>query len=104
CHMTKKTDNLSADVIGQTFVATQDRCDYCHGDKYKGVLGDWKKFITKQLDAAEASLLAVKEARSKSKIEPEAALQVDRAIDDAQYNIRFVKLGRGVHNVTYATA
>ena len=31
------------DVEGQTFVATQDRCDYCHGDKYKGTLADWKK-------------------------------------------------------------
>jgi hypothetical protein len=31
-------------------------------------------------------------------------LEVQRLLDDAGYNVRFVKLARGVHNVNYATA
>lgn len=104
CHMAKENDTQSADVKGQTFVATQDRCDYCHGDKYKNTLSDWKKAVQASLDKAEAALLDTKAAAEKAKLSGESALQVQRAIDDADYNIRFVKLAHGVHNPTYATA
>ena len=104
CHMAKENDTQSADVMGQTFVATQDRCDYCHGDKYKGVLADWKKMLDADLTKAEAALLAAKTAVGKATLGAEAALQVQRAIDDAEFNIRFVTLAHGVHNPTYATA
>jgi formate-dependent nitrite reductase cytochrome c552 subunit len=104
CHTGKETDPQSADVKGQTFVATQDRCDYCHGDKYKGVLADWKTMLDTNLTKAEAALLETKTAAGTAKLGAEDALQVQRAIDDAEYNIRFVKLAHGVHNPTYATA
>jgi len=104
CHMAKENDPTSADVKGQTFVATQDRCDYCHGDKYKNTLADWKKAVDTSTTKAEAALLDVKTASEKSKLTGEAALAVKNAIDDAEFNIRFVKLAHGVHNPTYATA
>jgi nitrate/TMAO reductase-like tetraheme cytochrome c subunit len=104
CHMTKKEDSQTAQIAGQTFVATQDRCDYCHGDKYKGVLDDWRKLVSGTLDKAEAALLQAKKLQAGAKISSEDALKVARLLDDADYNVRFVKLGHGVHNVTYATA
>jgi nitrate/TMAO reductase-like tetraheme cytochrome c subunit len=104
CHMAKEHDPQSADVEGQTFVATQDRCDYCHGDKYKGVLADWKKTLEANTTIAEAALLEAKTAAGTAKLGAEDALQVQRALDDAEFNIRFVKLAHGVHNPTYATA
>jgi nitrate/TMAO reductase-like tetraheme cytochrome c subunit len=104
CHMTKKESSADAQVAGQTFVATQDRCDYCHGDKYKGVLDDWRKLVKTNLDKAEAALLTARKLQTSAKMGSEEALKVARLLDDADYNVRFVKLGHGVHNVTYATA
>jgi cytochrome c553 len=104
CHETKENSDQNADVIGQTFVATQDRCDYCHGEKYKGTLADWRKMIDGQLTKAEAALRDAKADSDKSRVRGEEALKVQQLLDDAEYNVRFVKLGHGVHNVTYATA
>lgn len=104
CHTAKKNDSLSADVVGQTYVATQDRCDYCHGQKYKGVLDDWKKTLAAQLTRAEVALAAAKAAAAQRHPDAGTALAAERKLDDAAFNIRFVKLGRGLHNVNYATA
>ena len=104
CHMAKENEARSADVIGQTFVATQDRCDYCHGDKHKGELAGWKTDMEALLTKAEAALLETKTAAAKATLGAEAALQAQRAIDDAEYNVRFVRLAHGVHNMDYATA
>ena len=104
CHMSKKLDEQSADVVGQTFMATQERCDYCHGAKYSGVLVDWRKSLSRQLTAAEAALADTKALQAARHLTGEPGLLVERALDDAAFNIRFVKLGRGLHNVTYATA
>ena len=104
CHMTKENSDQKADVVGQTFVATQDRCDYCHGEKYKGTLADWKKLIETNLSKAEAALRDAKADADRARLRGEPGLQVQRLLDDADYNVRFVRLGRGIHNVTYATA
>jgi hypothetical protein len=104
CHMTRKSDEIAANVMGQTFVATQERCDYCHGDKYTGTLADWRTLIEASLAKAEGALLDAKRAAERSRIRGEDAVRVQRLLDDAEYNVRFVKLAHGVHNVTYATA
>jgi nitrate/TMAO reductase-like tetraheme cytochrome c subunit len=104
CHMTRKNDTQAADVVGQTFVASQDRCDYCHGTKYRGVLDEWRKTLTTQLDRTEVALAKVRTARTGRQPSPETDLAISRLLDDADFNVRFVKLGRGLHNVTYATA
>ena len=107
CHMTKEQTDQNADIVGQTFVASQDRCDYCHGDKYQGALQDWRKLVTANLDKAEAALLDVKKLQATpqgASVGGENGLKVARLLDDAEYNIRFVKLAHGVHNPNYATA
>ncbi|HUO09466.1 MAG TPA: NapC/NirT family cytochrome c [Phycisphaerae bacterium] len=104
CHQAKGTNEQAADVIGQTFVATQDRCDYCHGDKYKGTLDDWRKQLNLLTAKAEKSVIDAKALQSKAPSDTESALRVAQLLDDADYNIRYVKLAHGVHNPTYATA
>ena len=104
CHMTKNTESQNAEVKGQTFVATQDRCDYCHQEKYKGTLDTWRETIKLNLTRAEVAMLTAKTAASKATESPERTVEIQRLLDDAAYNIRFVKLAHGVHNVTYATA
>ena len=63
CHQGAKRDEASAEVLGQTFVAAQKRCDYCHGDRYAGKLDEWKQIIsTQQTDKADAAYAQAKTA------------------------------------------
>jgi nitrate/TMAO reductase-like tetraheme cytochrome c subunit len=104
CHKAKKESSASAEVVGQTFVAIQDSCNYCHGNKYEAALETWRGSISGQLASAQAEYDQAQAALSSAAISPYDKLQVDRLLDDAAHNIRLVRLGHGVHNVNYATA
>jgi nitrate/TMAO reductase-like tetraheme cytochrome c subunit len=104
CHKAKHMGADDAKVTGQTFVAVQESCTYCHASKYDGVLEVWKKTVAEQLEKAEAAYLQAQKALAGSKLEPVEELRLTRLLDDAQANIRLVKLGHGVHNVNYSTA
>jgi nitrate/TMAO reductase-like tetraheme cytochrome c subunit len=104
CHKVKKESNDAAQVVGQTFVAVQDSCDYCHGNKYDGVLETWKGYIADVLLRSEAAYNDAVAKVAQSEAPAIDKLKAQRLLDDAGHNIRMVKLGHGVHNVNYATA
>jgi hypothetical protein len=103
CHKSKDgpadggRSDAVASVIGQTFKATQESCNYCHGTKYDGALDSWKRQIDAHLKRAE-------EAYAGALAASDGSLRVKRLLDDADHNIRLVKLGHGVHNLAYSTA
>jgi hypothetical protein len=97
CHKSKDNNDSVATVVGQTFKATQESCNYCHGTKYEGSLDAWRKQIDTHLKRAE-------EVYAGALAASDGSLRVRRLLDDADHNIRLVKLGHGVHNVAYATA
>jgi nitrate/TMAO reductase-like tetraheme cytochrome c subunit len=98
CHKSKDagTDAV-ASIRGQTFKATQESCNYCHGTKYDGALDSWRRQIAGHLAKAEA-------AYAKAVAASDGSLRAKRLLDDADHNIRLVKLGHGVHNLAYSTA
>lgn len=104
CHQTKSHSGETALVTGQTFVATQERCDYCHGNRYQGVLENWRTIIADHTQRAEVALEEARTAIEQRQLTAPQRLTARRLLDDAAHNIRLVKLGHGVHNVTYATA
>jgi nitrate/TMAO reductase-like tetraheme cytochrome c subunit len=97
CHKAKDNNDAVASVVGQTFKATQESCNYCHGTKYDGALDSWKRQIAVHLAKAEAAYDSAVKAS-------DGSLRVKRLLDDADHNIRLVKLGHGVHNFAYSTA
>jgi nitrate/TMAO reductase-like tetraheme cytochrome c subunit len=97
CHKSLSGNDAVASVVGQTFKANNASCNYCHGTKYDGVIDVWKRQIDAQVAKAEAAYDAAKKAS-------DGSLRVQRLLDDADYNIRLVKLGHGVHNLAYSTA
>lgn len=106
CHRKREYSTGVADVIGQTYIAAQERCDYCHGNRYEGVLDEWKVSIDSGLLQAEvvvARAVGMLNGAMDS-MDPVRQLELRRLLGDAAHNIRFVKLGYGVHNATYATA
>jgi hypothetical protein len=104
CHKAKKLSSEAAEVQGQTFVAVQDSCNYCHGTKYDAVLDVWKQAVKDQTQKAETAYGAAKQALAASQLSSVDKLEVDRLLDDADHNNRLVKLGHGVHNVNYSSA
>lgn len=105
CHRVLEHDSATAEVAGQTFVAAQAACNHCHGDEQRDTLETWKDTLALVLLDAEPKVEAARQAlHAANQLPGPEKLRLARLLDDAQHNLRFVKLGRGVHNITYATA
>lgn len=104
CHKQRDQSAEMAEVVGQTYVAVQDSCDYCHGTRYEGTLDEWRAKIQTHLQEAEVMCESARAHLAEAGLTPEATLKARRLLADAEHNVRFVKFGNGVHNVNYATA
>ncbi len=104
CHQQKALSREDAAVLGQTFIASQQRCDHCHGARYNDVITIWKNQSALQLSEAEVALQQAETHLAGLTLDAAQKLETQRLLDDARHNIRMVKLGRGAHNMTYATA
>lgn len=102
CHKSPKGPGDTAVLAGQTFRATQDACDACHGTKYSTTLAEWKQTVDRHLRQAEAAYANAGAKLDSAGLSAAEALPLRRKLDDAEHNIRFARLGHGVHNVTYA--
>lgn len=84
----------------------------CHGDtadpatgKYADRLAEWKRIIDERLVQAETAVQHADEKLSGAiGLTDVDRLAHQRKLDDAKYNVSFVRLGRGVHNFNYAIA
>ena len=102
CHITVKTDDGTAGVVGQTFRPSEQACVNCHSEKYRGMLQQWgatlnrmTEAVTPKLKATQAMLETADRSNPKTK-------RAQTLVDDAGFNVRYVALARGVHNVFYA--
>jgi hypothetical protein len=102
CHKTRKESAANAEVVGQTYQAAQEACTLCHGAKYDGTLAVWKRQIETLTTAADSEYnKALAIVRGSTAADKDKA---QKLLSDAEFNIRFVRLGHGVHNVNYSTA
>jgi hypothetical protein len=104
CHNQREKPDATAEVEGQTYRANQDRCNYCHGNQYPDTLREWKAALELNLARADQALSGACARLATVTLSASQKLAVQRLLDDAEHNIRLVRLGHGVHNVTYATA
>jgi NapC/NirT cytochrome c family, N-terminal region/Cytochrome c3 len=95
CHRIGKQDTLPLASGSHFPKADKTSCIMCHGNDGAGYLTDWEDRISKALSAAGAALSAA-QARNNGK--PEMAI----ALEEARFNINFVKNARGVHNLDYS--
>jgi nitrate/TMAO reductase-like tetraheme cytochrome c subunit len=104
CHQQRQWTGEVASVTGQTYVAAQQACDGCHGQKYSEMLQQWRDTVDMNLLSAQEAFDNASKRLTDAKLAPDKLLPLQRLLDDADHNIRFVKLGHGLHNVIYATA
>ena len=101
CHTEPLVSAEEANLSGQTFAASQKACVKCHGEKYAGLVSTWKNAFARMLGELEPKLSAVTAATRKAAGSGRGSA-ADSLVSDARYNVEFVKIGRGVHNVFYA--
>lgn len=111
CHQFKEHDKGEADVVGQTYVASQKSCDMCHGDtpdpaggKYATKLGEWKETLKGVTERTETAVRKADGALAESKLSDAERLPLRRKLADARHNLELVQLGHGVHNLNYSVA
>jgi hypothetical protein len=103
CHIVPKEEAGPVEIVGRTFRPTEQACVNCHSERYRGMLGRWASTLAKmqgivapKLAGARAALAAADPTKG-----PKHA-RARQLVDDAEFNARFVALGKGVHNVFYA--
>lgn len=104
CHQMRKIETDQVGVLGQTFVAVQESCNRCHGNKYDGSLEMWKRTLDTHLYRTQRIHEAALAAEKALNLNHADGPRIRQLLDDAAHNIRMVKLGHAVHNVIYATA
>jgi hypothetical protein len=100
CHTVPKTEQGTAALVGQTFRPSEQACVGCHGEKYRGMLQRWTEVLAKMRAIVEPKLAAARSALDGA--QPAKAAQARKLTDDAAFNVQFVALGKGIHNVFYA--
>jgi hypothetical protein len=103
CHIVPKEEAERAGLVGQTFRPSEQACLTCHGNKYRGMLQRWATTLARMQALIAPKLQAARGALASAGAGSAGARErARRLVDDAEFNVRFVALGRGVHNVFYA--
>jgi len=99
CHI---QPDLTAEK-GQVVRGTQETCVACHGERYRAMFKKWKTGIQTTLEDAESAVQDAKKLLAKNTSASAASRQkAALLLAMAEADLRLVKQGNGIHNVTYA--
>jgi hypothetical protein len=102
CHTTPKTREGTAGLSGRTFRPSETACLTCHGGKYRGMLEQWTGTLARMTGIVTPKLRATRAALPAGDARDAESDRARSLVDDAQFNIGYVTLAKGVHNVFYA--
>ncbi len=102
CHIVPKEAEGAAAIVGQTFRPSEQACVNCHGEKYRGMLQRWDGTLAKMREILAPKLAAARAALAAADPTGPKRPRAQKLADDAEFNLRFVTLAKGVHNVFYA--
>ncbi len=102
CHIVPKETEREAGIVGQTFRPSEQACVECHGEKYRGMLQKWADTLDKMREVVAPKLKQARGALSGTDPTNPKQARAWQLVDEAEFNIQFVVLGKGVHNVFYA--
>jgi len=102
CHIVPKESEATAGLVGQTFRPSEQACLNCHGDKYRGMLQRWVDTLGKMQEVVAPKLAVARAGLPPADDKDRKLARARLLVNDAEYNVQFVTLGKGVHNVFYA--
>ncbi|HUU45193.1 MAG TPA: cytochrome c3 family protein [Acidobacteriota bacterium] len=100
CHVVHEDAPTDA-FTGETFVATGESCEPCHGEGYNRLLANWKKSAGQKLETIDRLLSDARKVRRNTGADPAV---LDSLYREAEYNYEMVHLGRPIHNIVFANA
>ncbi|MDP3787647.1 MAG: NapC/NirT family cytochrome c [Candidatus Omnitrophota bacterium] len=104
CHIVEEDgkDGFERKLNGKTFRASEAGCIKCHGEKYAGLVGDWKKELDAAIKAIDPRLKEAQNVLSQISADAPNFTYLKNLYDDARYNYDFVRLSTGIHNIYYS--
>ncbi len=99
CH----SEHVNGLKEGEVVKATVKTCVACHSERYGEMLEKWKAGVQVTLEDAEKAFADAKKVlEEKTAASPEARQKAVTLLNLAEADLRLVKRGNGIHNVTYA--
>lgn len=87
----------------EVMVATESACVACHGEEYARTFQQWNAALALTLSDAEAAYESARQRLLEAASAPaEARNRAEKLLAAAGADLRLVKRGKGVHNITYA--
>jgi hypothetical protein len=102
CHTAPKTDGATPAFVGQTYRPSEQACVTCHGEKYRGMIRRWSETLARMRGILDPKLDTARAALAGAALKKPELERARKLVDDAAFNMKFVALGKGVHNVFYA--
>ncbi|MGC8901238.1 MAG: cytochrome c3 family protein, partial [bacterium] len=104
CHKVPTQHGLDKKFLGQTYIGGVVGCTTCHGKGYQDIYNMWKENLKSMLsDANNNYIEATRLINKVSKGNPEYKKAL-KLYQDASYNLLFVKVAKGIHNIDYASS
>lgn len=101
CHIVNPGDP-DAMLKGTTLVTKSVACMACHGPEYKDIMDNWKRAMGVMISQTEQIKAQAEAARPSWELDKKDRKLADQLFNDAKYNLKFVKLAKGEHNIHYA--
>jgi hypothetical protein len=102
CHSTPTVRDGTDGLSGRTFTPSERACVGCHGEKYRGMLRTWTTTLARMVDIVTPKARALRAALPAGDKRDARTDRARKLVDDAEFNIKYVGLAKGVHNVFYA--
>lgn len=104
CHiLQKETSGESGQKFkGKTFKASEAGCIKCHGERYAGLVDDWKKALESAVKVLEPRLQEAQNILAQTLSDAPNYSYLKNLYDIAQYNYDFVRFSTGIHNIYYS--
>jgi len=87
---------------GNTFTASGESCEPCHGTGYNRLLQNWNKAINEKTRIIGKALADAEQIRKRSSSVQGKTETADSLFHAAQFNYEIVHLGKPIHNIVYA--
>ncbi len=102
CHMEEFTNGALAMISGEVMRPTVKGCINCHGDVGRDFLDMWTEYLAD--DVASTSVLVKRSRAALDLADPATAdyAKAQKLVEDAEHNLDFVDIGKGIHNFNYS--
>jgi len=87
---------------GNTFTASGESCEPCHGTGYNHLLQNWNKSINEKLAVIGKMIGDGQRIRKVSSASPAKLAAADSLFGEAHFNYEIVHIGKPIHNIVYA--